>query len=106
MAEKHIPDELEIYLNEQRADLELFRLIVQICLIQLLDAIPQNGGQAYLNDFENEIVTTLRTSAKTSDIEEARFREMMLIRAQSFFLAIRKKKGYPIQNTGENSKQN
>jgi hypothetical protein len=29
-----VPDRLEIYLNEQRADLELFRLMIQICFVQ------------------------------------------------------------------------
>jgi hypothetical protein len=106
MTEEHIPDRLEIYINEQRADLELFRLIVQICLVQFLDAIPQGGGQAYITDFENEIVNTLKTSSTQSSTEENRFRELMIMRAESFFSGIRKKKGYPPKNTMENPKRN
>jgi hypothetical protein len=101
-----VPERLEIYINEQRADLELFRLIIQICLVQFLDAIPQGRGPDYLNDFENEIVNTLKTSSTSPSTEEARFRELMLIRAESFFLGIRKKKGYPARSTGGNPKQN
>jgi hypothetical protein len=98
------PDRLEIYINEQRADLELFRLIIQICLIQLLDTFPPGAAPAYLNDFENEIVTTLQTHSMRS--QEPRFLELMKARAESFFHMIRAKKGYPARNTGAGQAKN
>ena len=104
MSDDHIPDRLEIYINEQRADLELFRLIVQMCFVQFLDGIPSGGGPTYLTDFENDIVKTLKTTP--FDPELARMREMMLARTERFFLSIRKAKGYPIQNTGDAQKRN
>jgi hypothetical protein len=103
--ENHIPDRLEIYINEQRADLELFRLIIQMCLVQVLDTFPEGRGPDYLNDFESEIASALKTSPTQSTTEEARFHELMLMRAESFFLTIRKKKGYPIR-VGDNRNQN
>lgn len=102
MPEEHIPDRLEVYINEQRADLELFRLIVQICLVQLLDTFPPGRGPDYLNDFESEIVGALKTTPTHPGAEETRFRELMLFRSESFFLAIRKKKGYPIRSDANN----
>jgi hypothetical protein len=98
------PDRLEIYINEQRADLELFRMIIQICLIQLLDTFPPGAAPAYLNDFENEIVTTLQTHSTQS--KEPRFLELMAMRTESFFQAIRAKKGYPPKNKGDIPKRN
>ncbi len=98
------PNQLEIYINEQRADLELFRMIIQICLIQFLDAIPQGRGPAYLDDFEKEIVGTLRTSSFAPEL--ARMREMMIARAERFFLAIRKAKGYPTTNMADDRTTN
>jgi hypothetical protein len=101
---EEMPDRLEIYINEQRADLELFRMIIQICLIQFLDGLPQGGGPAFVDGFENEIVSTLKT--RSFGPELVRMREMMVARAENFFLAIRRAKGYPIQNTGAGQARN
>jgi hypothetical protein len=98
------PDRLEIYINEQRADLELFRMIIQICLIQFLDTLPRGRGPAYLADFDNEIVNTLRTSSFAPEL--VRMREMIIARAERFFLSIRKAKGYSMQNTGDDPTRN
>jgi len=98
------PDQMEIYINEQRADLELFRMIIQVCLIQLLDAIPQGKGHDYLDDFEKEIVGTLKTSSFVPEL--ARMREMMIARAEQFFLSIRKANGYPMKNMGDDHTTN
>ena len=77
---------------------------MQISLIQFLDAIPQGKGPSYLNDFENEIVNTLKTSSFAPEL--ARMRKMMVARAERFFLAIRTAKGYPMQNTGDDPTRN
>jgi hypothetical protein len=106
MTDEHITNRLEIYINEQRADLELLRLITQICLVQFLDTIPHGRDLDYLNDFENEIVSTLKTSYMHPNTNESRFCELMLIRAEKFFLAIRKSRGYPARNMGDDPMRN
>jgi hypothetical protein len=104
MSNDHVPDRMEIFINEQRADLELFRLLLQMCFAQFLDGLPTGRGPAYLTAFENDVVQTLKTAPL--DEEFQRMKEMMIARTEKFFLAIRKAKGYPIQNMGEGQKRN
>jgi hypothetical protein len=57
-----------------------------------------------LDDCENEIANTLKTAPFAAEL--ARMREMMLSRTDQFFLAIRKKKGYPMRDTGAGQARN
>jgi hypothetical protein len=108
MAEEHIPDRLEVYLNEQRADLELFRLLMQMWLIQMLNGLPPAMGPIALAEMENGVVEVLQTRPNQPDPENnfERMREMMLVRAEAFFQGIRRNKGYPMRNMGEQPKRN
>ncbi len=80
------PSRDEIAFNEQRADLEVFRVILQVVLCRLFDNIEQ--GQAMLDDLENETTGAIHHA-------DERMRQMMLVRSESFFQSLRDAGGYP-----------
>ena len=101
MAEKHSSDSLDVYLNEQRADLEFFRLILQIWMSRMLDMLPQ--GPEALAAMEHEIDKILETPIEGSPEElmsANRFRQLLQTRADDFFQGMRATKGYPPRKRG------
>ena len=93
---------MEVYLNEQRADLEVLRMTVQLLLMQFLRKTERNAAAKMVEEMETTMMQALTSTPATGpDVE--RMRQLTKMRAQAFFQRLRKSMGYsarPTDRTG------
>ena len=83
-----MPDPLEIYINEQRADLAVFRIILSGFLIRLFAATPQRTEER-LQDLKNTTMDAIgRIEPDPANPGTERMKQMTAMRAEKFFLEL------------------
>jgi hypothetical protein len=96
---------MEVYLNEQRADLEVLRMTVQILLMQLLRNTERNAATAMVEEMEAMMMHALTsTPATATDVE--RMKQLTKMRGEAFFQRLRRSMGYPAQPMHETGTAN
>jgi hypothetical protein len=90
MSDYQKPSGTEVYLNEQRADLECFRAILLVFFARMLDTSEASG--AVLDDMERAVELAVDTSMSQG---HDRMRQMILFRSAQFFQSLRDAKGLP-----------
>jgi hypothetical protein len=89
---------MEVYLNEQRADLEVLRMTVQILLMQLLRNTERNAAAAMVEEMEAMMMHALTSTPATApDVD--RMKQLAQMRAQAFFQKLRRGMSYPERHT-------
>ncbi len=96
MTEPEKSSELEIYLNEQRSDLAVLQMLVQILLTRMLGTLPLRAKLEAVEEMEGIMETVLSKSTTNPDAE--RNRQMTIARAEKFFVGLRKGNGLPAKN--------
>jgi hypothetical protein len=78
-------DSLEIFINEQRAELAFYRILMSGFLIRLLGASPALAEER-LQEFKNSTLATIgRIQSDPSDQGSERMKQMTAMRAEKIF---------------------
>ena len=95
MADYSAPGSIAIHINEQRAELEVLKATLQIFFRQLLET--QERGDLVLENVKSEVIATLGAVRESSGDPQSdeRMRQLLLMRADSFFEDLRQAAGYP-----------
>jgi hypothetical protein len=81
-------DKLEIFINEQRADLTVFRIILTGFLIRLVAASPAHAEERLL-ELKNATMGTIgRIQPDPGDQGTERMKQLTAMRAEKFFLEL------------------
>jgi hypothetical protein len=81
-------DPIEVFLNEQRADLQVFRVTLTVFLIRLLGTNPATA-EARLSDLKGAVLGALsRTEVDPSEELEDRMKQMTIMRGEKFFVEL------------------
>jgi hypothetical protein len=81
-------DPIEVFLNEQRADLQVFRVTLTVFIIRLLGANPATAEER-LSDLKGAVLGALnRIEADPSEHLEERMKQMTIMRGEKFFLEL------------------
>lgn len=80
------PDSLEVFINEQRADIELQRILMTMFLARVIGANPV-GAEERLQDLKRR---TMAVVAKAAQLPQAdmRFANLLKDRAEKFLLEL------------------
>jgi hypothetical protein len=97
------PSQIEIYLNEQRCDLAVLQMLVQILLTRTLHMLPAPARLTLVEEMEGVMDKALDNPATTPDAE--RTKQMTILRAEKFFAGLRKGNGLPARNKAASTRQ-
>jgi hypothetical protein len=75
-------DSLEVFINEQRADIELHRILLTMFLARIIGSNPV-GAEERLQDLKNQTMAVVAKVAPTSP-GEARMGDLLKDRAEKF----------------------
>jgi hypothetical protein len=83
-----MPDSFEIFINEHRADLACFRIILQTFLVRILVANPATAEER-LQDLKSTVMGAVeRIQDEPGDQGSQRMRHMTAMRAEKFLLEL------------------
>jgi hypothetical protein len=83
-----MPDPVEIFVNEQRADLAVFRVTLSMFLLHLVGADPPTAKER-LQGLKRSVMGAIgRTKTDPSMPGDERMKQMTAMRAEKFFLEL------------------
>ncbi len=91
---------IEIFLNEQRADLNFFKVIVQCFLLNTMQNSPH--AAALVADLKAQVLRALAyTEISGEDVQGSeRLKQLTILRAEGFFLELEEALGIPETKDG------
>jgi hypothetical protein len=92
------PSSVEVFLNEQRADLQVLQMTVQILLMRLLGSTPPSAAAGMVDEMEDLMMHAMRTTPASAP-DAQRMQQLTTMRAQDFFQRVGKGMGYPPRTT-------
>jgi hypothetical protein len=81
---KSPPSSIEVYINEQRADLKVLRMTVQMLVTRLLSNTEPDAAASTVDEMEVQMLRALTTTPAT-DPRIQRMRQLTTMRAEDFF---------------------
>jgi hypothetical protein len=83
-----MPDPLEIFINEQRADLAVFRITLTMFILRLVGQHPPTA-EGRLLDLKKLVLDAIgRIKPDPGDQGEERMKQMTAMRAEKFFVEL------------------
>jgi hypothetical protein len=77
-----MPDSLEVFINEQRADIELHRILLTMFFARIIGANPA-GAEERLQDLKSSTMGVVLKAAQSSP-DDTRMSDLLKIRAEKF----------------------
>jgi hypothetical protein len=93
LATKDIPmaaptDSFEIFINEQRADIAFFRIMLTVLLVRLIGATPALAEER-LRDIKTTVTDAIgRMQANPAESGEIRWKHLVAMRGDKFFVEL------------------
>jgi hypothetical protein len=79
-----VPDSFEVFVNEQRADIAFFRIMLTIFLVRVIAANPATAEER-LQDLKTTVLAAIdRMQADPADAGEVRWKHMVMMRGEKF----------------------
>jgi hypothetical protein len=79
-----VPDSFEVFINEQRADIAFFRIMLTIFLVRVIAANPAMAEER-LQDLKTTVLAAIgRIPADPADTGEFRMKHMVTMRGEKF----------------------
>lgn len=80
-----MPDQMEIFINEQRADIAFFRILLTIFMLRVIAANP-DGAEERLQSLKKSAMDAIgRMPADQAKAGEVRWKGMVEMRGSKFF---------------------
>ena len=95
-----MPDSFEIFLNENTADLQVFRILLTVLLLRLVGTHPPTA-KARLQDLKSSVlgaVNRIETDPKVPGSE--RIKQITSLRAEKFFVELEEVVSTALSRTG------
>jgi hypothetical protein len=83
-----VPDSFEIFVNEQRADLAAYRIILTVFLLRLVGADPPTA-ESKVQELKTTVLNAVgRIQTDPSVAGDERMKQMTAMRAEKFFVEL------------------
>lgn len=85
-----MPDSLEVFINEQRADVAFFRIMLTVFLMRTIGQLPLEAQETALRGLQGQVMHAVGNLQKASESQgEDRFSQLLSVRAEKFFAELR-----------------
>lgn len=80
-----MPDSLEVFINEQRAEVAFVKIIMQVVMVRLIASDPATAEERLLDLKTTVMAAVNRMPANPSDQGEVRWKHLVAMRGEQFF---------------------